>query len=300
MRESDRNRFPAKQQTFRAVRSGNCTGFHSSLESREQLASILPGRVHVKCLIPRRNAAKGLGSVQEKQQQQRGKGILERSNDTFYRLTLRRAEDSPIFFPFLIPADFCVSRAALSRFSIKRDGGSALVESYRSHTGVGSKRKKEGEGRERWKMAIKSSILYAKRARVCVCVGTSDEFQRWIRRYARESGIWVSEIEISFLSRVSLWFERFWWHLVIFRGELLERRWKSNILVIFKISLLSLWNASRSLANLECRQNIWLLHSTIIPRFDQEGRWKRYWNYIDWLIIGFKWYAFERETMLFN
>lgn len=106
------------------------------------------------------------------------KGILERSNDTFYRLTLRRAEDSPIFFPFLIPADFCVSRAALSRFSIKRDGGSALVESYRSHTGVGSKRKKEGEGRERWKMAIKSSILYAKRARVCVCVGTSDEFQR--------------------------------------------------------------------------------------------------------------------------
>lgn len=170
MRESDRNRFPAKQQTFRAVRSGNCTGFHSSLESREQLASILPGRVHVKCLIPRRNAAKGLGSAQEKQQQQRGKGILERSNDTFYRLTLRRAEDSPIFFPFLIPADFCVSRAALSRFSIKRDGGSALVESYRSHTGVGSKRKKEGEGRERWKMAIKSSILYAKRARVCVCV----------------------------------------------------------------------------------------------------------------------------------
>lgn len=274
MRESDRNRFPAKQQTFRAVRSGNCTGFHSSLESREQLASILPGRVHVKWLIPRRNAAKGLGSAQEKQQQQRGKGILERSNDTFYRLTLRRAEDSPIFFPFLIPADFCVSRAALSRFSIKRDGGSALVESYRSHTGVGSKRKKEGEGRERWKMAIKSSILYAKRARVCVCVGTSDEFQRWIRRYARESGIWVSEIEISFLSRVSLWFERFWWHLVIFRGELLERRWKSNILVIFKISLLSLWNASRSLANLECRQNIWLLHSTIIPRFDQEGRWK--------------------------
>lgn len=199
MRESDRNRFPAKQQIFRAVRSGNCTGFHSSLESREQLASILPGRVHVKCLIPRRNAAKGLGSAQEKQQQQRGKGILERSNDTFYRLTLRRAEDSPIFFPFLIPADFCVSRAALSRFSIKRDGGSALVESYRSHTGVGSKRKKEGEGRERWKMAIKSSILYAKRARVCVCVCGNER--------------WISEVNTSLRSWE--WYMGIWnWNLV--------------------------------------------------------------------------------------
>lgn len=138
-----------------------------------------PGRVHVKCLIPRRNAAKGLGSLGRKSNNNNiNNEEKEFSSGATIRFIGSRSAERKIrlsSFLFLSRNDFCVSRAALSRFSIKRDGGSALVESYRSHTAVGSKRKKEEEGgrkreRERWKMAIKSSILYTKLVYICVCV----------------------------------------------------------------------------------------------------------------------------------
>lgn len=196
-----------------------------------------PGRVHVKCLIPRRNAAKGLGSLGRKSNNNNiNNEEKEFSSGATIRFIGSRSAERKIrlsSFLFLSRNDFCVSRAALSRFSIKRDGGSALVESYRSHTAVGSKRKKEEEGRKRererrWQLNLRfytrSSCIY-----VCVCGN-----ERWIsevntyklRLCERYTGIWnwnlVPESSFS-LVRTILVTSR------DFQGELLESRWKSNI-----------------------------------------------------------------------
>lgn len=105
---------PAGNKQFRRFDQEIARG--SSGGACKQLARILP-----RSSTQHRGRRERPTRRQEEKQRRREKGIAvraERGNDTFYRLTLRRAEDSPIFVPRASYRTIFTFRAALSPFSI--------------------------------------------------------------------------------------------------------------------------------------------------------------------------------------